>query len=162
MCNASIPPRLPHPGVCKPVGFPRLLIEQEGGQLSSFIQHFFFFFFLLHWQLHTETAIGRLSSLHSTNKPDTFISGDFLWRRRARMTSWALRHWCRRSDAAAWSEMFHSGLICSSSFNPNLQTKGMKQLLLNYLAALHVCLRKERQKAPHVLFSSILGHWLQL
>lgn len=58
MCNASIPPRLPHPGVCQPVGFPRLLIVQ-GGQLSSFIQLFFFSsssfaLAVTHWSCHWE------------------------------------------------------------------------------------------------------------
>lgn len=146
MCNASIPPRLPHPGVCKPVGFPRLLIEQEGGQLSSFIQLFFFFFFCT-GSYTLKLPLG--SCLVCTLLTSTLSSQDIFYE--GEKQGW-------RPELSA----LHSGLICSSSFNPNLQTKGMKQLLLNYLTALHVCLRKERQKAPHVLFSSILGHWLQL
>lgn len=63
MCSSSIPPLLPHPVVCKPVGFPRLLIEQESGQLSSFILHFVFQ--LKHCTCHCKAV--------KPDEPDTLI-----------------------------------------------------------------------------------------
>lgn len=86
MCNPSIPPPLPHPGVCRPMGFPSLLIEEEGWRFSSFIPFFLFFVFFVAVYLALSVTCCNLtlllSHLLSYNKPCAVILGNLIgWRR---------------------------------------------------------------------------------